>query len=71
MPALSHGAGKGFQLFSLRGHKRRLLKGGGRGVKNLGMFFVNRQQRGRERGGHKIGKLGRRHLWITPIDYDA
>ena len=45
-------------------HKRRLLKGRGR-VKNVRIYLVKRQQRGRE-GGYKIGKMGRRRLWMVP-----
>ena len=47
-------------------YKRRLLKGGERGVevKNVGIYLVKRQQRGRE-GGHKIGKMGRHRLWMA------
>ena len=54
---------KGYCLGAI--HKRRLLKGGGRGVKNVGIYLVKRRQMGRE-GGHKIGKMGRRRLWMAP-----
>ena len=54
------------ELFNIRViHKRRLLKKGGRGVKNVRIYLVKRRQRGRE-GGHKIGKMGRRNLWMSP-----
>ena len=46
-------------------HKRRLLKGGGRGVKNARIYLVKRRQRGWE-GGHKVGNMGRHHLWMAP-----
>ena len=46
-------------------HKQRLLKGGGRGVKNVRIYFVKRQQMGKG-GDHKIGKMDRRCLWMTP-----
>ena len=47
--------------------KRRLFKGGERGVevKNVGIYLVKRRQRGRE-GGHKIRKMVRRRLWMAP-----
>ena len=32
---------------------------------NVGIYLVKRRQRGRE-GGHKIGKMGRRRLWMAP-----
>ena len=38
-------------------------KGEGGWVKNVGIYLVKRRQRGR---GHKIGKLGRRRLWMAP-----
>ena len=41
-------------------HKQRLLK-----VKNVRIYLVKRRQRGRE-GGQKIGKMGRRRLWMSP-----
>ena len=38
-------------------------KGEGGWVKNVGIYLVKRRQRGR---GHKIGKMGRRRLWMAP-----
>ena len=40
-------------------------EGEGGGVKNVGIYLVKRQERGRE-VGHKIGKMGRRRLWMAP-----
>ena len=46
-------------------YKRRLLKVRGReGVKNVRLYLVKRQQRGRE-GGHKIRKMGQCRLWMA------
>ena len=33
-------------------------------VKNVGIYLVKRRQYG-EGGGHKIGKMGRRRLWMA------
>ena len=46
-------------------HKRRLLKGPGEegGVKNVRIYVVKIRQMKRE-GGHKMGKLDRRRLWM-------
>ena len=40
-------------------------KGEGGRVKNVGIYFVKRWQR---EGDHKIGKMGRRRLWMNPFD---
>ena len=37
----------------------------GEGGKNVEIYLVKRQQRGRE-GGHKIVKMARRCLWMAP-----
>ena len=46
-------------------HKPRLLKGGGRGGQKCRNLLSKKTTRG-EGGGHKIGKMGRRCLWIAP-----
>ena len=38
---------------------------GREGVKNVRIYLEKRRQRGRE-GGHKIRKMGRRRLWMSP-----
>ena len=43
-------------------HKQRLRRG--RRVKNRRVYLAKRRLRGRE-GGHKIGKIGRRRLWMA------
>ena len=37
-------------------------------AQNVRIYLVKRRQRGRE-GGHKIGKMSRRRLWMAPNTY--
>ena len=47
-------------------HKRRLLKGGGRvGGQKCRNLLSKKTTKG-EGEGHKIGKMGRRRLWMAP-----
>ena len=40
-------------------------------VKNVGIYLLKRRQSERE-GGHKIGKMGQRRLWMAPkLYYEA
>ena len=50
-------------------HKRRLLKGGGRvGGQKCRNLLSKKTTKG-EGEGHKIGKMGRRRLWMAPHIY--
>ena len=46
-------------------HKRRLLKGGGRGDQKCQNLLSKKTTKGK-RGGHKIEKIGRRRLLMAP-----
>ena len=47
-------------------HKRHLLRGGGReGGQKLPILLSKKTIKG-EGGSHKIGKMGRRRLWMAP-----
>ena len=47
-------------------HKRRLLKGGGRGGGQKLPILLSKKPTKGEGGGHKIQKMGRRCLWMAP-----
>ena len=34
-------------------------------VKNFRIYFVKKQQQRGKEAGHKIGKMGQRHLWMA------